>query len=481
MSVKKIMHQNWRTFSIILSILFDMFGVVISSFLVPLILQGSLSGNDRYFFVTLIIGCTILFIMTLFGVYRAQHHYSIMYQYLLMVKSYILFTLIAFTVFFILRVDDEFRRCVITLFFILPVTLLLTRIAFHLFQRHLRKKHIGIHKVLLAGYDNGGLSIVKRFRVFKELGYEVIGLVTNQHENKINFIELYGDRIPQYPIRAIDELIKKYHIDRIFVPSTSAITNGYSRILSICQMHGIKLKVLSHESERTLRIARVYDITGITIFSPDNSRIKKVKEVTKRLFDIVVSITCIIILSPIFILTALAIYLESGFPILFKHERTSIKGGKKFIFLKFRSMKKNADELKDNLYELNESNGALFKIKYDPRVTRVGRIIRKFSIDELPQLFNVLKGDMSIVGPRPLPVGDFEKSNESDEFWESIKDRAKVKPGMTGLWQISGRSSLGFRDMIWLDLYYVENQSLLLDLEISFATIPAVFLGRGAY
>jgi lipopolysaccharide/colanic/teichoic acid biosynthesis glycosyltransferase len=144
-------------------------------------------------------------------------------------------------------------------------------------------------------------------------------------------------------------------------------------------------------------------------------------------------------------------------------------------------MIKNADAMKEELFDRNESDGALFKMKHDPRMTKVGKIIRKFSIDELPQLVNVIKGEMSIVGPRPLPVEDLEKLDESKEFWSSIKDREKIKPGITGLWQISGRSNLGFREMICLDMYYIENQSLLFDLEIMFATVPVVIFGKGAY
>ena len=141
----------------------------------------------------------------------------------------------------------------------------------------------------------------------------------------------------------------------------------------------------------------------------------------------------------------------------------------------------NAEQMKDELLDHNESDGALFKMKNDPRVTRVGGIIRKLSIDELPQLFNVLKGDMSLVGPRPLPPSDIEKLAESDEFWGTVQDRATVKPGMTGLWQVSGRSDVKFREMILLDLYYVENHSLMFDLEIMFETVPVVLFGKGAY
>ena len=158
-----------------------------------------------------------------------------------------------------------------------------------------------------------------------------------------------------------------------------------------------------------------------------------------------------------------------------------MKNGKEFNFFKFRSMVNGAEELKCTLMGNNESDGALFKIKNDPRVTRVGKIIRKSSIDELPQLLNVLKGDMSLVGPRPLPLADFNRAQETPSFWHAIKDRDSVKPGMTGLWQISGRSEIKFKEMILLDLYYVENYSLLFDIEILFETISVVLFRRGAY
>jgi exopolysaccharide biosynthesis polyprenyl glycosylphosphotransferase len=251
--------------------------------------------------------------------------------------------------------------------------------------------------------------------------------------------------------------------------------------LETCRKKDVKLKVLSEDSDRLLRLARVYDIAGITLVSSQRIRIDALKHFIKRIFDILVASSALLFISPILIVTTLAIYMESGRPIFFKQRRSAIKGSKIFNFYKFRSMVKNADELKDTLVGLNECDGALFKIKNDPRMTKVGKFIRKLSIDELPQLLNVLKGDMSIVGPRPLPVGDFDKVRETAEYWKSIKDRAKVKPGITGLWQISGRSALGFREMISLDLYYVENQSLLFDLEILFATVPVVLFGKGAY
>lgn len=202
--------------------------------------------------------------------------------------------------------------------------------------------------------------------------------------------------------------------------------------------------------------------------------------VTRQIFDLAVSSVLIVLLSPIFVITALAIYVESGPHIIFKQKRSSCKGGPSFDFYKFRSMVHGADEMKDNLQGNNESDGALFKIRDDPRITRVGKIIRRLSIDELPQLFNVLTGDMTLVGPRPLPVSDLEKMQGNPEILRTMRARASVKPGVTGLWQVCGRSALGFSTMITLDLYYVENRSLLLDIRILLQTIPAVLRGEGA-
>jgi lipopolysaccharide/colanic/teichoic acid biosynthesis glycosyltransferase len=201
----------------------------------------------------------------------------------------------------------------------------------------------------------------------------------------------------------------------------------------------------------------------------------------KRSFDIISASLILVLVLPIILITALSIMIESGFPIFFKHRRASVRGGKEFNFIKFRSMIKNADQMKESLFRENETDGILFKMKNDPRMTRVGQFIRKYSIDELPQLINVIKGEMSLVGPRPLPIADFDKADKRSEYWDFVKARDRVKPGITGLWQISGRSKLGFKEMVWLDLYYVENQSLLFDLEILFETIPVVLFGKGAY
>jgi lipopolysaccharide/colanic/teichoic acid biosynthesis glycosyltransferase len=194
----------------------------------------------------------------------------------------------------------------------------------------------------------------------------------------------------------------------------------------------------------------------------------------KRVSDILVRLVLSLLASPLLVLIALAIRFESQGPIMFRQRRRLSRRSGEVLVLKFRSMWKVEDRP-------DTANGAENGMKSpgDPRITRVGRIIRKYSLDELPQLFNVLVGEMSLVGPRPLPLADFDKLPAA--LASLLEMRAVVKPGLTGLWQISGRSGLNFQQMVTLDLYYAENQSFLFDLEILCETIPAVISGRGAY
>lgn len=194
----------------------------------------------------------------------------------------------------------------------------------------------------------------------------------------------------------------------------------------------------------------------------------------KRALDVAVSASGLLLLAPLFIAIAIAVRLDSPGPVLFRQKRVGADE-KTFICFMFRSMRADAEDLQEPLEAMNEAEGAVFKMRRDPRVTRVGGFLRRWSIDELPQLFNVLKGEMSLVGPRPLPVRDFLKMEEED------KRRLGAVPGMTGYWQISGRSNLSFEDMVRLDLYYLENWSLSFDLKIILKTLGAVLRREGAY
>ncbi len=192
----------------------------------------------------------------------------------------------------------------------------------------------------------------------------------------------------------------------------------------------------------------------------------------KRSIDILVAIVGGTLLIPVFVAIAISIKLDSKGPIFYVQERCG-RSGKVFGMCKFRSMVENADILKRHLK--NEIDGSVFKIKNDPRITRIGRFLRRASIDELPQLFNVLRGDMSLVGPRPLSSEEMQGSSE----WKEI--RLKVRPGITGIWQVKARGNIRFKDWIAYDTYYVKNKSLLLDIKILVMTIGVVIRGKGAY
>jgi lipopolysaccharide/colanic/teichoic acid biosynthesis glycosyltransferase len=227
--------------------------------------------------------------------------------------------------------------------------------------------------------------------------------------------------------------------------------------------------------------ATVRDVSGITLIRPTRFRIKRLKAAAKRALDVSVASLLLLLTAPVFLVVAAAIKLESKGPLFFKQTRARSRSGPRFLFCKFRSMHSNAGALRDRLRTEQGIGGGLFKIRRDPRVTAVGRIIRRFSIDELPQLLNVLAGDMSLVGPRPLPADDLAGMSDHDTIGGLCRRRATVKPGITGLWQICGRSELGTFDMMLLDLYYIQNHTILFDLEILLRTIPAVLIGRGAY
>lgn len=215
-------------------------------------------------------------------------------------------------------------------------------------------------------------------------------------------------------------------------------------------------------------------VSGLPLIHVTTPTLEGGQRVAKRLFDIVISALLILIASPIMAAVAVMVRAESPGPILFRQDRVGIEGGQ-FRMLKFRSMVVDAEERLAELAHRNEGQGVLFKIKNDPRVTRVGRFLRKYSLDELPQLFNIFAGSMSLVGPRPpLP-------REVEAYEHDVRRRLLVKPGLTGLWQVSGRSNLSWQDSVRLDLYYVENWSLAGDLVIILRTVRAVFRSSGAY
>jgi exopolysaccharide biosynthesis polyprenyl glycosylphosphotransferase len=421
------------------------------------------------------------FFALVIGLYRQSYPANSSPQFLMAAKTYVYGIPFILTIFYLLHMVHIPRSYLILYLFLLPLHFLLGRGILSIVNSILQELGLGIYNVLVVLHGKISSSLPAQLANVHTLGYNVIGLVSQTETGPVKNGNFLGKELPIFGFSDLDQIIQDESIDRVFIPSTSFVVNGFHQIVEKCRNHQVKLKIVSPEASSLLRMARVYDIAGITLYTPFRRRLEFVKRILKRGFDFIGSLLLIVLLSPIYLVTSIAIYLESGWPVVYTQWRSSIKGGKKFKFLKFRSMIHDAEKIREHLTDLNEATGALFKMKNDPRMTRIGRYIRKFSIDELPQLFNVLRGDMSLVGPRPLPIEDFQKVSVGDDVWDAISDRAKVKPGITGLWQISGRSDLSFNEMVLLDLYYVEHQSLLFDIEILFETAPAVLFGRGAY
>jgi len=246
-------------------------------------------------------------------------------------------------------------------------------------------------------------------------------------------------------------------------------------IVRHCEEQGVVVRVRAEMFD--LQVARSYvdELEGLPVVTIRSGPQDDWRLVAKRLIDVLASAVLLIVLTPLLAAVAWLIRADSPGPVFFAQERIGLNK-RRFSLWKFRTMVDGADERQAELEHLNEVEGPVFKIKNDPRITRIGKFLRRFSIDELPQLFNVLKGDMSLVGPRPLPVRDVERIDIS-----AHKRRFSIKPGITCLWQVNGRSNVDFEHWVRLDLEYIDRWSLGLDLIILLKTIPAVVKGPGAY
>ncbi|HET8671771.1 MAG TPA: sugar transferase [Candidatus Saccharimonadales bacterium] len=277
-------------------------------------------------------------------------------------------------------------------------------------------------------------------------------------------------------ISQLESLIIAEPVDEVFITlPIEKYGHLIEGIVQLCQEQGVVVRVAADLSSWTPARPYIGEINGIPLVSVRTVPRDGWEILFKRLTDIVGSAVLLVSLAPLFAVVALLIKLDSPGPVFFRQERVGLNK-RRFQLLKFRTMRKGAEQQQQTLEGLNEADGPVFKIKKDPRITSYGRFLRRFSIDELPQLFNVLKGDMSLVGPRPLPVRDVDRINVR---WH--KRRFSVKPGITCLWQVNGRSDVSFERWVQMDLQYIDQWSLGLDFKILIKTVPVVLAGNGAY
>jgi exopolysaccharide biosynthesis polyprenyl glycosylphosphotransferase len=299
------------------------------------------------------------------------------------------------------------------------------------------------------------------------IDYEFVGAVSTSPDGA-------GTRLLGQ-LSSLPAVLAKHDVDELIVTDSDFNDRELVEIVEQAHRRGVKVRVAPRATELLIeRHGEYIPGQGIPLFELRPPVFAGVDWVVKRGFDLAVSVIVAIIGLPIWALIALAIKLDSSGPVLYRDRRVGLNE-REFDMLKFRTMRADAEALQAQLEQENEAEGALFKIRDDPRVTRVGQMLRRFSLDEIPQVLNVLRGEMSLVGPRPLPVRDYELL----EPWH--RKRYLVLPGMTGLWQIAGRSALGFDDLVRLDFYYLEHWSIWLDISILLKTVPAVVGRRGAY
>jgi exopolysaccharide biosynthesis polyprenyl glycosylphosphotransferase len=272
----------------------------------------------------------------------------------------------------------------------------------------------------------------------------------------------------------LEKVLGSERIDEVIIADPDFPQVEAVELVDQCHQRGVRVRLAPSTMEILIHRAEFVPGQSVPLFELGPPVFEGVDFALKRAFDIVGATLLLVVLSPLLLAIVLAVRVSSRGPIVFRSIRRGI-GQRPFHCLKFRTMHTDAEEQQDDLEEFNEASGALFKIREDPRLTPVGRLLRRFSLDELPQLVNVLRGEMSLVGPRPLPQRDYEML----EDWH--RKRYLVLPGITGLWQVSGRSELDFDDLVHLDFIYLERWSLALDLTILLKTIPAVLSQRGAY
>jgi exopolysaccharide biosynthesis polyprenyl glycosylphosphotransferase len=275
-------------------------------------------------------------------------------------------------------------------------------------------------------------------------------------------------------IEQLPEVLDHHRIQEVIIADPDFPEERTVELVDQCHKRGVTVRIAPSTMEILVHRAEFVPGSSVPLFELRPPVFEGFDYVAKRTFDFVGALLLTVVISPLLALIAAAVFLSSRGPVLYRSVRPGI-GGEPFACFKFRTMRSDADQMQADLESLNEASGPLFKIRDDPRMTRVGSFLRRYSLDELPQLFNVLLGQMSLVGPRPLPQRDFEHLEE----WH--KKRYLVLPGITGLWQVSGRSELDFDDLVRLDFLYLERWSVGLDLAILLKTVPAVLSRRGAF
>jgi len=369
--------------------------------------------------------------------------------------------------------EYSYRRMVFALDWLLNMgTVIGAHTLLQAFLDELKHRGVGLRRVAVQGIGEAARVLMSELDRFPELGYKVAGFIAKDFdESSISVGNKHFERLGGTD--SILHLINKYRLDEIIVTNVAALGKDLMAFVDECHRRDVVVKLVPDFYGILLQQRNLEELAGQPVVQINEIAIVGFARILKRMEDIVISVVVLAMTWWIFLITAIAIKCETRGPVLFRQERVG-KNGATFTLYKFRSMVHDAELKRKELDAYNESDGFLFKMKEDPRITRVGRIIRKMSIDELPQLLNVVRGNMSLVGPRPLPTVDIEKTGEWDHH------RLSVHPGITGMWQVNRKEHTSEEMAKW-DIYYIDNWSLWLDFRILLKTVGTVLFGIGAY
>lgn len=462
------------------SLAFDILAINISFFLAYLIrfkfqflLEKPLYPFELYTNLLIFVNVVTIIAFYLCGLYRLPRNLLWVDELFAVFRAIIVVALILVTGAFLTtgyRYGHPYSRLLIFIFLCLS-PLLIT--GGHLLLKEIYRKRaarkLDLERVLIVGLGRTAKIVKEGLTRHPELGYEVVGFVGRESGPK---------RFYASPVLGVTndllEIIGRERIHEVIFTEIATPPAQLADLIVTCQRRGVNVKVFSGLYRFITSRARIEELTGIPVISFGREPLYDLNLILKRMEDTIFSILILLLLSPFMLIIALLIKLTTPGPVLFRQERIG-KNGQVFMMYKFRTMVRDAEEKKEELRPLSEAERPLFKMRRDPRITKVGGLFRRYSIDELPQLINVIKGEMSLVGPRPsLP-------SEVKEYEDWHRKRLEVLPGISGLWQVSGRSDLTFGEMVELDIYYIRNWSLSLDLKILLRTLPILLARKGAY
>jgi exopolysaccharide biosynthesis polyprenyl glycosylphosphotransferase len=430
-------------------------------------MEEVLSADQIYWYI---VALAIIIISTLFFLYL--HHlydsaYKIWSSQIPKITTSLVYGTMVFFMFSFINREVFYSRLVIGYFLVLALIFLyIGRFLTNQYVKYLHKKGIDLKNVLVICPDNNLTGIMKILDEESIYGYKIIGYIGNKREIEYNFLGSACE---------YKKIIKKHNIETLIMPIKH--TKEIKEILEFCEVNYIQTFLVPEIVNLITSPIEVGEIGAVPLIHMKEGMLSFAQAKIKRFFDLIIAVTGIIILSPLFLLIGILIKTTSRGKVFFVQKRYGLNK-KEIRIYKFRTMVEKADEKLQQVLDNDPAKKAEYekykKLKNDPRITKIGKILRKTSMDELPQILNVIKGDISIVGPRAMLL------DELDRYGEEANIILKVKPGITGLWQVSGRSTLPFSERVRLDIYYITNWSFGLDIFIVLRTIPVVLTGYGA-